>query len=348
MSFRFIEKGIDTVNTAGGNVALAEPAGVASGDLLVATLAYRGTAHFTDPAGWTNIAAETSGNATNDTTASISNAHMSYIIRGGGAPALTWTRVGGNLCIGSIKAYRSNGGTFTLVGSSSSTMGANSVSMSQGIPTTTADGQLLVGMFSGARPYNTLSISGGDIDSGFLDLDVDLDKAIFHPFNEWSWSSEHKSSAANGGCLSSWHGIKPDKGASTTVTITTGGDARHSAIFAAFSSGLNDDREYINTSRLQAVAGALDQGIAVRSSKLIAVAGALDEGIAVRNSKLYAIIDSSLEDVSRRLRRRVMDHRVPLFSLFLEVDAAEAALLAQDGTTLLSQSGTDLLIQQEL
>ena len=82
--------------SGGGNVTMTEPAGAASGHLMVAALAFIGTTTFTAPAGWTLI-----GESIN-ATASF---HWYYIIRGGSAPSLIWTRTGGSNVTGRITAY---------------------------------------------------------------------------------------------------------------------------------------------------------------------------------------------------------------------------------------------------
>lgn len=74
--------------TAAGSGAVTEPSGAASGDVLIALVGTSGSASaLTRPAGWTNIVNGTSQNFAFDYD-------ISYIIRGGSAPSLTWTWTG--------------------------------------------------------------------------------------------------------------------------------------------------------------------------------------------------------------------------------------------------------------
>ena len=47
---------LQKIGTAGGDLTGAEPAGAQSGDLLVASVVYRGGVTFTPPSGWTQRA----------------------------------------------------------------------------------------------------------------------------------------------------------------------------------------------------------------------------------------------------------------------------------------------------
>jgi hypothetical protein len=73
---------------AGTSGAVTEPASAASGDVFVAmTLIDAGGSGLARPAGWTNIVNDTTG-------AGGMDFDISYIVRGGSAPALTWTWTG--------------------------------------------------------------------------------------------------------------------------------------------------------------------------------------------------------------------------------------------------------------
>jgi hypothetical protein len=104
----------EVITTATGNSTVTEPAGATAGDVLIAfALADAdGTTDITPPSGWTTLYGPT--HLTN--TRFI----VSYIVRGGSAPALTWTISGASkyrevqiLCL------QTSGGTITLDSQSS-------------------------------------------------------------------------------------------------------------------------------------------------------------------------------------------------------------------------------------
>ena len=96
--------------TSVGTYTLSEPAGCASGDLLVATIGYHAntTTSLTLPAGWTLVNEQKTANTATNTSA-IACGQMAYIVRGGSAPALGWTTPTGiSVALGRIVAYRGN------------------------------------------------------------------------------------------------------------------------------------------------------------------------------------------------------------------------------------------------
>ena len=70
---------------ASGNLTLAEPSGIASGDLMVACIGYRSSAAFTVPGDWNLIATQQSSGDT-DATNGIASGVMMWCVRGGSAP----------------------------------------------------------------------------------------------------------------------------------------------------------------------------------------------------------------------------------------------------------------------
>lgn len=142
--------GLNTaVAVASGNVAMSEPAGVASGDLLVACIGYRSNVAFTLPTDWILCDESNTGNtATN--ASGVGSAVMAYIIRGASAPALTFNRTGGNAAIGRIVAYRGVDQVSPFIAASAAVATASSTGLT--IPTFTASraaGDLVVVMFGG-------------------------------------------------------------------------------------------------------------------------------------------------------------------------------------------------------
>lgn len=115
------------VAVASGNVTMTEPAGVASGDLLVACIGFRSNVAFAVPSGWSLMTQKNAGNtATN--ASGVGAVMMAYIVRGASAPALTFTRTAGDAAIGQIVAYRGNTAT-PFVAADSLTLAAGSTAV---------------------------------------------------------------------------------------------------------------------------------------------------------------------------------------------------------------------------
>lgn len=129
---------------ASGNITGIDPPMAQQGDLLVCVVCYRSNAAFTKPASWADaITAQNSGDAVADT--GIGSLRIDYIIRGSSAPALTWTRVAGDVAWCIIIVFRPPPGhTPTLGVNSSATLAVAGVTPSTGTVTTTRDGSLLV------------------------------------------------------------------------------------------------------------------------------------------------------------------------------------------------------------
>lgn len=130
---------------ASGDITLSEPAGVAEGDLLVACIAYRSTAAFTLPSGWSLVATQqSSGNTSTTTSSSVGSGLMAYIVRGGSAPSLTFTRSSGDVAIGRIAAYRGVDRGNPYDTGSANTLSSNATLVTAPGITTAADDELLV------------------------------------------------------------------------------------------------------------------------------------------------------------------------------------------------------------
>jgi len=134
-------------------LTLTEPAGVAVGDLLVASISIRGTSTVTTvPSGWTLVAKSPTTPNTSTNTSATALAWMSYIVRGASAPSYAFTfGAAPSVALGRVAAYRGQAPTSPLdiaVGSSSAT---NIQSVSVTGLTTTTDDDLLVGMVAGGQ-----------------------------------------------------------------------------------------------------------------------------------------------------------------------------------------------------
>lgn len=130
--------------SASGNLTLTEPSGVAEGDLLIAAIAYRDNAGFTQPSGWTLVRQQSDGNLTVNSAGSRSGIIVASIVRGASAPGLTFTRTGGDVAMGAIVALRGGTATVKAVQTSAATiLAAASTTVTTNIQT--ADQQQSVG-----------------------------------------------------------------------------------------------------------------------------------------------------------------------------------------------------------
>lgn len=147
----YVGTSASVTEVASGNITPTEPAGVASGDLLVACIAYRDSAAFTLPADWTLVASqESSGNTTTNNSA-IGSGLMAYIVRGASAPSFTFTRTGGNVALARVYAYRGVDQTTPYITGQSRTQPTAESNVSTNSLTTTSDDALVVFMVAGGQ-----------------------------------------------------------------------------------------------------------------------------------------------------------------------------------------------------
>jgi len=148
LSFRAVSA---VTQVLSGDITLVEPTGAATGDLLVAVIAYRSNAAFALPAGWTSVAEENQGDI-QTVAAGISSIKVAYMVRGATAPSYLFTRTGGDVARGSVAAYQPTlGGVPTLDSVSSTTMGASGGVLTLPSITTTNAGCVIIGCMSGVR-----------------------------------------------------------------------------------------------------------------------------------------------------------------------------------------------------
>jgi len=346
MSFIYVGRG-STVGVTSGSLTLNEPAGVQSGDLLVATIAFRDTTGFTSPTGWTRIQQRTAGNSLSGTSAA-SSLDFEYLVRGSSAPDLTFTRTGGAAALGFISVYRNVHATTPYVAQKSKNSTTHETILTLSGPDTTADGQLAIFMHSVAG-YDAngpgVTITGMDTTAGIQE--VDYAKATTSPMDGWNFLENISSPSSNGIGLVVAHSLITDKSTShgnisSTVTV----DAIHSAAAATFASALPDDSDVVDTSKIYAVSGFVKTGPSVRTSKVYVPSGFVDDGPSVRTSKVYAVIDTSKPDVARQVIRRVISNRIILSGDVYNKDLNLTNMQVQDGNFLLMQDGTNFLAQR--
>ena len=147
-SFVGVSAVVETLTTT---LNLTEPAGVADGDLLIATIASRTTATTAiSNTGWTAVNSQNTNNTT-ASTSGIASGTMLYQVRAG-TPDLSFTLPAGiSVALGRIVAYRGNATTTPLDVSTAATTAAVTTACSWTGLTTTQDDDLIVAMVAGGQ-----------------------------------------------------------------------------------------------------------------------------------------------------------------------------------------------------
>lgn len=208
----------DPAVVASGDLTFVEPAGVQSGDLLVACCCYRSTAAFTAAASWAFAATQLStGNVTVDGAGSIASSFMAYIVRGGSAPDLVFPRTAGDVALGRIIAFRGAHATPLDAGNSATLASAGTGYFGTGVTTAEAN-EVLVMACCSARPAASSA------------QDCATDPAAA------SWTEVADSTTTSGadcGLAIAW-APKAAAGATGNFRYTAASSARHSGQLAAF------------------------------------------------------------------------------------------------------------------
>lgn len=206
------------VTDTSGDITLTEPAGCQAGDVLVACIAYRDSAAFTEPANWTSINQQSSGNTSTTASTAIASAFMAYHERGANAPSLVFTRTGGDVAFGRVIALRSTKGRAVFDVAVGATLAANGTSVSSTGLTTSEDNEFLVMMGAGADNGTT---------SGYA--------AATDP-TAGSWTERADSSTTSGAdtTLAIATAEKATAGATGNLSYTQSTTSRHAIITAAF------------------------------------------------------------------------------------------------------------------
>jgi hypothetical protein len=227
------------VAVSSGNLALTEPAGIASGDIMVACIAARDTAAFSLPsADWAwCVTQQSSGNTTTTVGSAIASGAMAWCRRAGSAPALTFTRTGGDVGLGRIIAY--SGGLASgnaLITGSAETAAANTGSPSTPALDTTGNANaLLVAVFAGAdnTTGTSLTLVAATDPTGVAD-DV-ADTTTAPSTTQWYIRSDDVSNLGGDTALDIGDAVKGTAGSTGTITYgTVGASSRHVVMAAAF------------------------------------------------------------------------------------------------------------------
>jgi hypothetical protein len=212
---------------ASGDYTLAEPAGIAAGDLMVACFALRSNVGFDTPGDWNLVEAELSGDT--DATNGIASAQMFWCVRGGSAPTLTFTRTGGNVAQGCIVAYAGGHATTPFDVSDSATAPATATTVVvTGISTAEA-GELIVAV-SGAGDTlvaTSCNATNPGVFGGSDQVSAPQNNTWFHRIGQSTGTG------ADTG-INIFDAVRATAGATGDVTITYGTGARHAGIVAAF------------------------------------------------------------------------------------------------------------------
>jgi len=223
------------VEVTGTAHALTEPAGIASGDLLIACISSRiaSTTPITIPAGWTAVGQQNNNNTLTTTSAAASGV-MAYIIRGASAPALTFTHpTAPSVAIGRTIAYRNS--TMALpdpwdqgvVGTTA--VNTTAVSFS-GFPVG-VDGELMVAMMAGGqeaawsafKSANTPSTASGATDT-----------TTAPSTTTWIERADTNTTTGADTSLAIFDAVKATKGATGNLTATASLGASHVLAMASF------------------------------------------------------------------------------------------------------------------
>lgn len=218
---------------ASGDLTLNEPAGVQSGDLLVAFIAYRDSAAFALPSGWNLVATQqSSGNVTTTGSGSISSGVMAYIVRGASTPNLTFTRTLGDVAVGRIAAYRPTNMPSYVAGSAN-TQPAGVTQVVTPEITTTGANQLLVAGASLCRGPATCSNFDAATDPA-TDSGANAGQTADPIAGTWQERAETNTTTGADVTCAIGDAVRATAGATGQLECTASAGARHVLIVGAF------------------------------------------------------------------------------------------------------------------
>jgi hypothetical protein len=213
-----------------GNLTLAEPAGIAAGDLMVACIAYRSNAAFTVPGDW-NLVATQQSSGDIDATNGIASGLMMWCVRGGSAPTLTFNRTGGDVASGRIIAYEGGHASAPFDTGTANTLGAASATVTTGTLTTAEAGELIVAMVSCG---DNLTTSAFDAATDPTTASGATDTTTAPTAGTWLERADDGSNTGADWGMAIADAIRATAGATGTIQATVSASARHVMIAAAF------------------------------------------------------------------------------------------------------------------
>lgn len=214
---------------ASGNLTLAEPAGIAQDDLMIACIGYRSNAAFTVPGDWNLIATQQSSGDT-DATNGIASGLMMWCVRGGSAPTLTFNRTAGDVAQGRIIAYAGGHATPFDVGSAN-TLAVASATVTTGTITTAEAGELIVAMVSCG---DNLTTSAFDAATDPTTASGATDTTTAPTNGTWIERADNGTGTGVDHGLAIADAIRATAGATGTIQATVSASARHVMIAASF------------------------------------------------------------------------------------------------------------------
>jgi hypothetical protein len=215
---------------ASGNITLAEPAGIAQGDLMVACIGYRSNAAFTVPGDWNLVATQQSSGDT-DATNGIASGLMMWCVRGASAPTLTFNRTAGDVAQGRIIAYSGGHASAPYDTGSSNTRTSGNVSAFTDTITTAEAGELIVAMVSAGDNLTTsgfLAVTDPTTASGATDT------TTAPTAGTWIERADTGTGTGADHGLAIADAVKATAGATGTISATVSAAAQHVMIAGAF------------------------------------------------------------------------------------------------------------------
>jgi len=234
VTWNLISNGVFTSDASLGDISPNVNFG-ASGDLMVAFVAWRGPETFSAPPGWTIHAQQNSGNTSTVAADSLGSVLIASIVRGASAPANTFTRSGGSVAQARVMAFRASVGTPTFVTAQSRTPPAGGTDQTLTGITTTGPTTLIIiafGSISGANMQNFVAAT--DPTTGVTNtnntatgvITADSWRRVINPLFATSPTNQ----------LTVIIGIKTNAGATGNFSWTTASSATASPALAAFHS----------------------------------------------------------------------------------------------------------------
>ena len=219
-----------TVEATATPLTLTQPAGVADGDLLIATISSRSTATTAPTAtGWTAVNSQNNNN-TLTTGSAIGSGAMLYQIRSG-TPTLAFTLPTGiSVAQGRITAYRGQAATSPLDVSTAVTAAAGTAVSVTGL-TTTQDDDLIVAMTAGGQEATWASFTNVTIP---LTASGAVDTTTAPSTTAWIKRAETITTSGADTSLGVFDAVRTGTGATGNLTVTASISAGHVVIAGAF------------------------------------------------------------------------------------------------------------------
>jgi hypothetical protein len=232
-SWVYVGRGTSVEATATSHV-LTEPAGAASGDLLVACIGSRiaSTTSITLPSGWA-LVAEAKNNNILSTSSALPSGMMAYILRGGSAPSYTFTHpTAPSVALGRVFAYRNvHQTTPTDTGTTAVTTGTALLAVSVTGLTTTVDDDLIVALTAGGQEAAWSAFAATDPATG---SGTTADSALDPQFGAWLERSDIQTTTGVDTSLAVFDAIKQTAGATGNLIATASVSAGHVVVAGSF------------------------------------------------------------------------------------------------------------------